>query len=118
MALPEEILILIAKNQFNKDPYIADMLMGCLSSVVEYYGKKNDNLLNETLTMINDSLSYNSSNEALQVDRLTVNTINLLEPKELLQAQIKVTGAGKISNNEEEKERLRELYKAIMDKRG
>lgn len=52
MALPEEVLTLIAKNQFNKDPYIADMLMGCLSSVVEYYGKKNDNLLNKTLAIL------------------------------------------------------------------
>lgn len=118
MALPEEILITIAKNQFNKDPYLADMLMGCLNSVIEYYGKKNDQSLDQTLEILGDNIRHNTLQSVLTVNRLNSNVIDSLEPKDLLKAQILVTGHGKISEDEEEKERLRELYKLIIEKRG
>lgn len=118
MALPEEILVVLAKNQFNKDPYISDMLAGCLRSVMAYYHAKNDHLLDETLEVLGNNIHHNGLFEVLQHEKLTVDIINQLEPKELLKAQIMVTGQGKIAENEEEKERLRELYKAIIEKRG
>lgn len=116
MALPEEILVILAKNQFNKDPYVSDMLAGCLSSVMAYYHAKNDHLLDKTLEILGDNIRYNGLSEVLWHERLTVNIINQLEPKELLKAQIMVTGQGKIAEAEEEKERLRELYKAIIER--
>ena len=117
MALPEELLIIIAKNQFNKDPYISDLLMDCLSSVVSYYNKKNDQLLNKTLEILADNIRPNTLTSVLSLDKLNIAIINQLEPKELLKAQILVTGHGKTSEDQEEKERLRKLYKAIIEKR-
>jgi hypothetical protein len=116
VALPEEILVFIAKNQFTKDPYEADMLNECLSAVKKYYHKHNDNLLDKTLKIVTDNLAENVTVNALTVDNLTSDTIKLLQPKELLEVKIKVLGAGKISTDEREKVRLRKLYKLIEEK--
>ena len=116
MALPEEILVFIAKNQFTKDPYEADMLNECLSAVKKYYHKHNDNLLDKTLKIVTDNLADNVSINALTADNLTSDTIELLQPKELLEAKIRVLGAGKIATDEREKVRLRKLYKLIEEK--
>ena len=116
MALPEEILVFIAKNQFTKDPYEADMLNECLSAVKKYYHKHNDTLLEGTLEVISNNLAENVTVNALMADNLTSDTIELLQPKELLEVKIRVLGAGKIATDEREKIRLRKLYKLIEEK--
>ena len=116
MALPEEILILIAKNQFTKNPYEADMLSECLNAVKRYYHKHNDNLIDQTLRIVTDNLAENVTVNALMAENLTSDTIELLQPKELLEVKIRVLGAGKIATDENEKVRLRKLYKLIEEK--
>lgn len=116
MALPEQILVIIAKNQFTKDPYEADMLQSCLSAVASYYYNKGDNLIDKTIEIINSNLSENTLINAVQLDRLNSDIIALLNPKHLLEAKIRVLGRGKISDNEQEKEELRKLYKLIEEK--
>lgn len=116
MALPEEMLVLISKNQLTDNPYYADMLNECLSAVKKYYHKHNDTLLEGTLEVISNSLSENLSVNVIRAKNLTSDTIELLQPKELLEAKIKVLGAGKIATDENEKVRLRKLYKLIDEK--
>jgi hypothetical protein len=116
MALPEELLILIAKNQFTKNPYEADMLSECLNAVKRYYHKHNDSLLDKTLRIVTDNLAENVTINALMAENLTSDTIELLKPKELLEVKIRVLGAGKIATDENEKVRLRKLYKLIEEK--
>lgn len=116
MALPEQLLWVIAKNQLTKDPYEADMLQLCLSAVASYYYNKGDNKLDETIEIINTSLSENTLINAVQLDKLNSDIIALLNPKHLLETKIRVLGKGKISNDEEEKAELRKLYKLIEEK--
>lgn len=116
MALAEEILTVIAKNQFTEDPYEAEMLQGCLSAVMCFYHKKDDRLLDETLEIINSNVSQNALINVLSPDKLTESVIDHLEPKELLQAKIWLVGHGKNECNENEKKRLRKLYKKVVDK--
>ena len=118
MALAEEILTVIAKNQFTEDPYEAEMLQGCLSAVMQYYHKKDDRLLDGTLEILNSNVSQNALINVLSPDKLTEDIIDRLEPKELLQAKIWLVGWGKNECNESEKKRLRNLYKKVVDRLG
>lgn len=115
MALAEEILTVIAKNQFTEDPYEAEMLQGCLSAVMQYYHKKDDRLLDGTLEIVNSNVSQNALINVLSPDKLTEDIIDRLEPKELLQAKIWLVGWGKNECNENEKQRLRKLYIKVLD---
>jgi hypothetical protein len=116
MALAEELLTLIAKNQHEKDPYKADMLHECLTAVMKYYDKKDDRLLDTTLEVINSNLSQNLSINAVTPENITEDIIDLLTPKDLLQAQIWLVMRGKGECNENEKQRLRKLYIKVVDK--
>lgn len=116
MALAEEILLKIAKNQLTEDPYEAEMLQGCLSAVMQYYNKKDDRRLDETIEIINSNVSQNALINVLSPDKLTEDIIDHLEPKELLQAKIWLVGQGKNECNETEKKRLRKLYIKVVDK--
>lgn len=116
MALPEQLLGVIAKNQLTKDPYEADMLQLCLSAVASYYYNKGDKKLDETIEIINTNLSENTLINAVQLDKLNSDIIALLNPKHLLEAKIRVLGRGKTSDDEQEKEELRKLYKLIEEK--
>lgn len=115
MALAEEILTVIAKNQFTEDPYEAEMLQGCLSAVMQYYHKKDDRLLDGTLEILNSNVSQNALINVLSPDKLTEDIIDHLEPKELLRAKIWLVGWGKNECNETEKQRLRNLYIKVLD---
>ena len=115
MALAEEILTVIAKNQFTEDPYEAEMLQGCLSAVMQYYHKKDDRLLDNTLEILNSNVSQNALINVLSPDKLTEGIIDHLEPKELLRAKIWLVGWGKNECNETEKQRLRNLYIKVLD---
>lgn len=116
MALAEELLTVIAKNQFTEDPYEAEMLQGCLSAVMQYYHKKDDRLLDGTLEILNSNVSQNALINVLSPDKLTEDIIDHLEPKELLQAKIWLVGWGKNERNKDEIQRLRKLYIKVVDK--
>lgn len=115
MSLAENLLTVIAKNQFTKDPYEAEMLLDTLHAVMRFYNYKDDRLMDFTIDVIRQNLSQNALSLLLVAENYDGDIINHLEPKELHKLKLEVIVRGKVEQDENKKTMLRDLYKLVTE---
>lgn len=115
MGLAEQLLTTVAKNQFTKDPYEAELLMDVLRSVMKFYNYKDDRLMDFTVGVMRDNIAQNALSLLLVAENYDSDIINHLEPKELHKLKQELTVRGKVETDESKKEMLRGIYKTVTD---
>lgn len=115
MGLAEQLLTTVAKNQFTKDPYEAELLMDVLRSVMKFYNYKDDRLMDFTMGVMKDNIAKNALSLLLVAENYDSDIINHLEPKELHKLKQELTVRGKVETDESKKEMLRGIYKTVTD---
>ena len=115
MGMAEQLLTTVAKNQFTKDPYEAELLMDVLRSAMKFYNYKDDRLMDFTMGVMRDNIAQNALSLLLVAENYDSDIINYLEPKELHKLKQELTVRGKVETDESKKEMLRSLYKTVTD---
>lgn len=115
MGIAEQLLTTVAKNQFTKDPYEAELLMDVLRSAMKFYNYKDDRLMDFTMGVMRDNIAKNALSLLLVAENYDSDIINYLEPKELHKLKQELTVRGKVETDESKKEMLRGLYKTVTD---